>query len=487
MGKEEITHDDCIRRIRTGFRSRQLMRSVVNKSTWKGGTKKRHAEKTGFTPVLDMILSGSAKLNTLCVSSAFGFVVELTVDARDSEYMRLNKKTFSRFDQPETDFVLKLCILTYFPNMPLDMFQTYRKHSMTHRVFWEEAVLQQKVWKQSICGGRRPLCPAVTNVVFMENEEATRFFTLLLQPSRLRTQQTAGAHGILHYLREQLIDNTHYQLGLLTMPKLQESVMLIDVLTSPSRSQETKIDCCVRACAHLLQLYLDVHVMHFDLHAGNILVTINDRGDVEDTLLIDFGQASDMSLETSDRYFRPEDKKTQCEFIAEKLKEFWNIHKEETDETKMNFIKDMLATLHFLDASKHNKKAQMSWIDPYDCDPEVYVSIFDTLFNQMSTLGLTLSSKQIQKWEREGSLFSFPPTGYLHASIPLSDAAELPPNPNPSLPPNPNPNPTPPLPTTVRPPQHPFLSYQTSSLKTVRRNTELKGGNKKKRWKSGVR
>ena len=128
-----------------------------------GGVKRKadDMDSPGFTRIYNMVNAANSKLDVLNTGSLKGFMSNLTVDKEDSEYLNLRGK---RFTEPVTNFILKFVILTDIPGRDLGYYNGKHKSSESRESFFNEAKLQQHIWKTSIAAGRPAICPSVANL-----------------------------------------------------------------------------------------------------------------------------------------------------------------------------------------------------------------------------------------------------------------------------------------------------------------------------------
>ena len=135
----------------------------------RGGLKLKDSSKKGFKAVYDMINSPSGSLNLLTYKSLKGFMIFLNVSSSDSEYLTLNG---GQFTKPVTSFILKFAVITPNNDEALPDYKGVQKSSESKESYFEEAKLQQSIWKSSISGGRPEICPAVANFCLFNNDNS---------------------------------------------------------------------------------------------------------------------------------------------------------------------------------------------------------------------------------------------------------------------------------------------------------------------------
>ena len=71
--------------------------------------------------------------------------------------------------------------------------------------------------------------------------------------------------------------------------------------------------------AQIARLFINIGVIHFDLHSGNALIYLSPDNTIK-SLIIDFGRASNIMTDTDDDYLNVSEKLT----MREKKEEFFN-------------------------------------------------------------------------------------------------------------------------------------------------------------------
>ncbi len=268
-----------------------------------GGLKLLHPEKQGFDPVMEMIRSPGAVLSVLTTASLKGFMIELNVKREHSEYMTFSGAagSGSKMTTPVTSYILKFAVLTDSPkNLPA--YDGNDKQTDAPEDYYAESKLQQSVWIASITGGKTPACPSVANFALFDNDNAQDVADYLMSAS------SGGVRDVFNYFYDILSKHKKYKLGIITMPKLLDSYTLAsieDTLQSPAENQRADIACI----AQIIRIFLDIGVLHFDLHAGNVMLYDSHRapGDINCTI-IDFGLASNVANAVDDGYFNVAEK-----------------------------------------------------------------------------------------------------------------------------------------------------------------------------------
>ncbi len=268
-----------------------------------GGLKLLHPEKQGFDPVMDMIRSPGAGLSVLTTASLKGFIIELNVRRENAEYTTFSGAagSGSKMTTPVTSYILKFAILTDSPTK-LPAYDGDDKVSETPEDYYAESKLQQSVWIASITGGKTPACPSVANFALFDNNNAQDVVDYLM------TVSSGGVRYVFNYFYDILSKYKLCNLGVITMPKLVDSYTLASIEeTLKSKRENRRAD--IACIAQIIRMFLDIGVLHFDLHAGNVMLYDSHRtpGDINCTI-IDFGLASNIANGVDDGYFNVAEK-----------------------------------------------------------------------------------------------------------------------------------------------------------------------------------
>ena len=213
----------------------------------------------------------------------------------------------------------------------------------------------------------------------------------------------------------------------MTMPTIENSCTLNDFknMYNPDPrientvTKESLYEAYVYAIAQLIRLFIEIHVIHFDLHDNNVLVYYHRN--ILKCMLIDFGEACDLDNEMDNKYIKTSGERNfylnnAKKYLnnAEKYKKF----KLENSDVKNTFVEKILKLLidadtkisfgrKGIDKSKGNV-LQMDWIT--DLDPHWYYHVFDTLTKLMphsKSEPSGLSEETIRYLKETNALISF--------------------------------------------------------------------------------
>jgi hypothetical protein len=379
----------------------------------RGGLKLKNINKKGFKALFDMINSSSAKINLLTYEALKGFIFELSVSQNDSEYFSLKG---SMFVEPVTDYILKFVVISEINNHANLLYKNFEKTSESMNSFFDEAKLQQKVWVKSILGGRPKICPPVANFSIFNHETSLELCDFL------SIKTTDPSQDVFKYLYNNISISsklkTPYKIGLLTMPKMPDSQTLYDIIESPSINKDIKNKVGANVIAQIVRLFIELGVIHFDLHFQNVLVC----GDVNgkyDTLIIDFGRASDIENGKDDEYLNSTEKTSILAMKNNFYNEFLSKLSRINEEGKIKFMKDVVDYIKIQD-DVANKKilmglyrpeySQMNWVIDVMADPSFYNYIlesYEILKNMCLTEGTKILPATIKKYENMGYILKF--------------------------------------------------------------------------------
>jgi len=378
---------------------------------FKGGVKLRHKELQGFSPIIKMINSDLAKLDVLTVESLKGFMLKLDVEDNDSEYLGLSKS--NRFEKPITSFILKFAVITPSNDQMLPSYNGINKNSESNQSYFDEAKLQYSVWKKSIYYGRPAICPAVVNLSFLDNSNANNFCDFMLK-KETRRLLNKNVENIFIYFKSLLSDPVN-QLGIITMPTIEKSQTLLSFSRSLIGRSDKDImikDIYGKAAALIARLFLDIGVIHLDLHPGNILV-FEKEPNIYEPIIIDFGRALIIPEEYTDKL--NELKIYYYHQMYEINKAIYN-PPELKNKPKADFINNVIDEIASIDQQINQAKYyyskphyyQMDWIEPF-LRGNYQAIVFDNLYDMTAVDVDRKGSKPltIKSYELSGLLPNF--------------------------------------------------------------------------------
>jgi hypothetical protein len=383
-----------------------------------GGLKLKNPSKTGFTPIYDMINSASGHLELLTYSSLKGFMFTLNVNDVDSEYLKLSGV---RFTTPVTSFILKFAVLSPLNDTQLPDYKGKSKATESEQSYYEEAKLQQMIWKNSIAGGRPEICPSVANFSLFNNENGKNLLTFF---TRLGSKITPDAINIFKYLFNCLKNETTYGIGVIVMPKVEKSETFGDFIDMPNginyygftMNTEYRNDAYANVIAQTVRLFIDTGVIHFDLHANNALVFLASDNKIK-SVIIDFGRASNLNSGENDDYLPKDEKETILSIKKDYYHEFFKISQTNSDDEKRAFIFDVMNFISFKDNEKNQQlfnfsnpfHYQMIWFNDIISDRNSFIPVkaFDILKRNIISQGSSILPATIKGYEDQGLFVNF--------------------------------------------------------------------------------
>lgn len=378
-----------------------------------GGLKLKNPSKTGFKAVYDMINSRSSALNLLTYKSLKGFMFILNVSVDDSEYLTLNG---TQFTKPVTSFILKFAVITPHNDEPLDIYKGRDKASESKDSYFEEAQLQQQIWKSSIIGGRPEVCPPVANFSLFDNKNSRDLISFLQSKTRGDTKD------VFDYLLTQINKLPTNEIGVIVMPNVEKSATFGDFIDQPagtnfygiSLNTEYKNMAYAYVTAQIARLFIAIGVIHFDLHSGNALIYLTSDNRIK-SLIIDFGRASNIMTDTDDDYLDVSEKQGMREKKEEFFNRLFDLNEDAPDKDKVKFILSILDYIADLDLIKNQalfnfsdpQRYQMDWYRNYPRRSHVPLLAFDILKETTTSEGVKLLPTTIKQYERQGFLVNF--------------------------------------------------------------------------------
>ena len=380
----------------------------------KGGLKLRNPGKTGFTPIYDMINSPSSSLELLTYRSLKGFMITLNISPEETEYLGLYGVQFTK---PITSFILKFAVITPNNDQSLPVFKKIKKSSESKDSYFNEAKLQQQTWKKSISGGRPEICPPVANFSLFDNSNSKDLLAFL------QTKTSGTLKPIVDYLLNCITSNSQYGIGVISMPKVEMSDTFGNFIDSPKNSNfygikvnnETKNDVYASVSSKIVRLFIDIGVIHFDLHSGNALVYKSNDNQIN-SLIIDFGRASNITNNIGDEYLTIVEKDKILNDKKTCYDELFKIGYDAPDDKKVKFITTVLDYISNEDHEKNQAifqfsdrdRYQMDWYENIRDNDTVKVKAFDLLKKSIEVSGTSsMLPATIVNYEKKGYLVNF--------------------------------------------------------------------------------
>ena len=254
----------------------------------KGGGKKKHTGKMGFTPVADMITSIGTEFDVLTADSLFGFMITMDVSLENVEYYGPSNGG-TRLSTPITQYLLKLSILNVEQSgldpITLNRGRPQNKSSETVLNFYKEAKLQQRLWHDSIVGGKPQICPDVYSISY---DCGDVLFGTQHKSSTIKRKGITKYPQVHDYLFD--YHQRGAKVGAIAMEYIPKSRSLHDIVYDAGSDAGFKEMALITAGAQVLRLFLDYGIIHTDLHGGNVIVDESGM-----SYIIDFGMVFDLN------------------------------------------------------------------------------------------------------------------------------------------------------------------------------------------------
>jgi hypothetical protein len=375
-----------------------------------------------FNRVYNMLNRDNSIMSAFNGNSLKGFMINLTVNETDTGYKNLN--TSGKFTVPVTNFILKIVITTDIPNRDLKFYKNVRKLSESQESFFTEAKLQQYIWKQSIISGRPAICPSVAELIMFDEKQSELLMDFFTDSKANNNEKatTVDNNDVFDFLSyKSQIFYPDRGIGVLVMPTITQSFTLREFLKlRDDRNDrddngriiisEEEIDVISNALAQVVRLFIEIGVIHFDLHPGNVLIYWTPDEKIK-TLLIDFGKASNIISNVND-YLNEDDK---VPIRLEKIKFYNNFLNNaslpNTSKYKFNYMQSVLDYIAKLERSKTSRNGvnyQMMWYSIYRNNMVILATAFDILCEMaLVDAGRTgINPETITEYEKDGSLIN---------------------------------------------------------------------------------
>jgi hypothetical protein len=164
---------------------------------------------------------------------------------------------------------------------------SYPKSTETANKFYDEAIIQQKLWSESIVGAKDPVCP---NVYGISYDCGDLLFGNL--PPLLKKDNITKYPVVYDYLKK--CHDEGLILGAILMEYIPNSKTLQDVINDSDMRKSDKA--CINAGAQVVRLFLNYGIIHCDLHTSNVIVDESGMA-----YIIDFASVINLNLNADPR------------------------------------------------------------------------------------------------------------------------------------------------------------------------------------------
>lgn len=310
--------------------------------------------------IRNMLNSPESTIEMLTCGSAKGFMFEMTVDRAHSEFSNPG-------GQRITSFIVKLAVTSQQNDEELDDYVPVNrggtpvgKSTESEESYFQEAKIQQDVWMSTVVGSRLPISPPIVSFSLFNNENGKNFLTFL----NYKVKKPKSVHTV-KYLRR-VLQNPDYGLGMIIMSKVLHSDTFESFLDLPRNGRnlfqgvpvtdQVVSEVYAKLVSKIVRLYIEVGVIHFDLHLKNALVYLNGDNSLN-VYIIDYGRASDVKDATTNEYLGPAEKRplhAKSEALRTEVLKLCHPTKlaPPTTEAKIKFISDVIDPIRKLEHAK---------------------------------------------------------------------------------------------------------------------------------------
>ena len=378
---------------------------VLNKRTY------LPAHNHGIKPLYDILDLTKTKVTLLTVDSLNGFMFKIDIgdDIVDYPYLDLLPGS-QRFSVDVKSFIIKIVVVSKRESdrlAPLIFNKSHivgdqiiiKKETVSPESFEKEAIIQDRIWIQSVSGSRPAICPSVAYANIMEDDISDQLLGKL--QNKLNPNDNFYENVTISYLADVIYNrqNKYYydyrKLGILLMPTIPDARTFYQFRrdhpndpTTPEIVQEVVRDVVANIIAQIVRTCLELKVIHLDLHSQNVMVYPD--GDIMKSKIIDFGRASILDSGSTDTYFSEKEKVEILDEIADMYAEFNEIKIAENDEEKIDFMHNVME--YITDLEKHGYQrahpgrpaghSQLQWTTKY-IDDDIMLSAFNKLPSMM--------------------------------------------------------------------------------------------------------
>lgn len=310
--------------------------------------------------IRNMLNSPGSTIEMLTCGSAKGFMFEMTVDPAHSEFSNPG-------GQRITSFIVKLAVTSQQNDEELDDYVPVNrggtlvgKSTESEESYFQEAKIQQDVWMTTVAGNRLPISPPIVSFSLFDNQNGKNFLTFL----NYKVKKPKSVHTV-KYLRR-VLQNPDYGLGMIIMSKVLHSDTFENFLDLPRNSRtsfqgvqvndQVVSEVYAKLVSKIVRLYIEVGVIHFDLHLKNALVYL-DGSNALNVYIIDYGRASDVKDATTNEYLGPAEKRplhaNSTALRANAIDScLHGKHRPPTPQEKIKFISDVIDPLRTIEHAK---------------------------------------------------------------------------------------------------------------------------------------
>jgi hypothetical protein len=310
----------------------------------KGGMKKKNTNLTFWDAVRKMINVKGAILTKISESSLSGFIFRLNVpeDPENSEFFSLNDDK-TKFSKPIYSLIFKIVIIGHeelpeYTFQDSEGIQEVSKQCETIDDFEKEAKIQQDIYLNTLKPNGSNISPSIIDFSLFDGKNSE---TLLYDLSDLVKRNDSGTRNMIIYLSNTIRDiNEHSEkigLGMITMELVDNKKY--DQLYKFSNEPSIYNKSCCYAIAEIIVLFLNLKIINYDCHSGNVL-----SSDSGKSFLIDFGRT------------------VNANSITEPIKRYYERFSGRKFENDLTELKNIDKTRFFIENQRGDDKTRKEWL-----------------------------------------------------------------------------------------------------------------------------
>ena len=276
------------------------MPKLTSKNTRKSRLAEPYGQKlpTKNNELLKILENNDTKIELISTGSLSGFIFKISNNVK-SYIMKIlvltdNKKQLLGNCMNSIPSLLKDTNKKFTNKITGEKVPIFTKRSKVTELkkgFIYESEIQNFIYNESTRGDRKPICPAVSYTKIYDNALSIHFLKklrdkttatedvlingVLFNPLELKFTEIEKMlnekNGVFNCLQSHL-SNPEYKIGIILMPEFENSITL-------SKIPDDELHMALNSVyPQIIYLFLIIGVINFDMHQGNILVSIVNEG-----------------------------------------------------------------------------------------------------------------------------------------------------------------------------------------------------------------
>ena len=340
-----------------------------------GGLIKKNPNISDLNALFIMLKIAHPKIKILSYLSKRGFIFEFKVAGSYSQYLT-KSLTSSKFIRDQNSYILKV-VLTSPEFKRYKVLSNLLKETETEQECFDEAILQNYLWYNSVIGDRPPICPSIASFMLFENSISLLFLKTIIEREyyNYNRDRDRFTKVIINTILQILESNHTFGLCIMLMENIDDAVTLSDIyrendpVVGFQRNYDEYGVYIPLVLCEIIRSYIEFGVINFDLIRSNILISKASKK----CFLIDYGSA----LVTHDN----EHEERHREYF---LDEFYYVESEGRDEEKIDFTKKVMNYIIGKDQERCQSRQiyQMDWYERVKIRPDfilILIKTFDLL------------------------------------------------------------------------------------------------------------